>query len=71
MIIAFREPQIDRCEFKLTAFCWNIHDGQLPQDSLADFQKERALTQLPGILNFTGYVVRLPIFALDEANKSS
>ena len=45
---------------KLTAFCWNIHDGQLPQNDLADFQRERALFQLPSLLDYAGYVLFFP-----------
>ena len=45
---------------KLSAFCWNVADGQLPQDQLSDFQKDRALPNLPGILDFTGYVLFFP-----------
>lgn len=44
---------------QLSAFCWNVHDGRLPQDTLSDFQRERALKQLPGILDYAGYVVGL------------
>ena len=43
---------------QLTAFCWNVQDGRLPQKDLADFQRERALPQLPSLLDFAGYVVR-------------
>ena len=46
---------------QLTAFCWNVHDGRLPEDSLADFQKERAVRQMPSFLDFAGYVVRLSL----------
>ncbi|KAL8848683.1 MAG: hypothetical protein Q9221_006293 [Calogaya cf. arnoldii] len=45
---------------KLTAFCWNIYDGRLRQEDLADFQKERALLQLPSLLDFAGYVLFFP-----------
>lgn len=34
-----------------------MQDGRLPSKDLADFQRERALKQLPGILDFAGYVV--------------
>lgn len=44
---------------QLTAFCWNVHDGRLPEDGLADFQKERAIRQMPNFLDFAGYVVRI------------
>ncbi|CAF9941925.1 MAG: lysophospholipid acyltransferase [Alectoria fallacina] len=45
---------------KLTAFCWNVQDGRLPQNDLADFQRERALPQLPSLLDFAGYVLFFP-----------
>lgn len=45
---------------KLTAFCWNVQDGRLPQNDLADFQLERALPQLPNLLDFAGYVLFFP-----------
>ena len=43
---------------QLSAFCWNVHDGRLPQDSISDFQRERAIRQLPSPFDFAGYVVR-------------
>lgn len=45
---------------KLTAFCWNVADGRLPEKDLSDFQKERAIKQLPGPLDFAGYVMFFP-----------
>lgn len=45
---------------KLTAFCWNVADGRLPEQDLSDFQKERALKQLPNLLDFAGYVLFFP-----------
>ena len=45
---------------KLTAFCWNIYDGQQPTEQLADFQKERAVSKLPGLLDYAGYVMFFP-----------
>ncbi|KAL8952562.1 MAG: hypothetical protein Q9222_001516, partial [Ikaeria aurantiellina] len=45
---------------KLTGFCWNIYDGRLKQEDLADFQKERALPQLPSLLDFAGYILFFP-----------
>ena len=43
---------------KLSAFCWNVHDGQLPEKDLSPTQKERALKKVPPILDYTAYVVR-------------
>ncbi|KAF2404652.1 putative MBOAT family protein [Trichodelitschia bisporula] len=45
---------------KLTAFCWNVHDGRLPANELSDFQKERAIRQLPDLLDYAGYVLFFP-----------
>jgi lysophospholipid acyltransferase len=45
---------------KLTAFCWNVHDGRLKQEDLSDFQKQRAILHLPHILNYAGYVLFFP-----------
>ncbi|KAB2575831.1 putative mboat family protein [Lasiodiplodia theobromae] len=45
---------------KLTAFCWNVHDGRLPENELSDYQKERALRDLPSILDYVGYVLFFP-----------
>lgn len=45
---------------KLTAFCWNVADGRLPEQELSDFQKERAMKQLPSLLDFAGYVLFFP-----------
>ena len=42
---------------QLTAFCWNVHDGRLPEKDLVDFQREHAIRELPGFLDFAGYVV--------------
>ncbi|KAI9881997.1 MAG: hypothetical protein M1823_006284, partial [Watsoniomyces obsoletus] len=45
---------------KLSAFCWNVHDGRLPQEGLSDFQKERSIRQLPSLLDYAGYVFFFP-----------
>ncbi|PGH06624.1 lysophospholipid acyltransferase [Blastomyces parvus] len=45
---------------KLTAFCWNVHDGRLPQDQLSESQKYAAITKLPSLLDFAGYVFFFP-----------
>jgi lysophospholipid acyltransferase len=45
---------------KLTAFCWNVADGRLPESNLSEFQKERAIKQLPSLLDFAGYVLFFP-----------
>jgi lysophospholipid acyltransferase len=45
---------------KLSAFCWNVADGLLPDDQLSDFQKDRVLRELPSVLDFAGYVLFFP-----------
>ncbi|KAK0621305.1 MBOAT, membrane-bound O-acyltransferase family-domain-containing protein [Bombardia bombarda] len=45
---------------KLTAFCWNVADGVLPVEELSDLQKDRRLPELPGLLDYAGYVFFFP-----------
>ncbi|KAH8600888.1 MBOAT, membrane-bound O-acyltransferase family-domain-containing protein [Bisporella sp. PMI_857] len=45
---------------KLTAFCWNVADGRLPEKDLSDDQKEKAIRALPSPLDFAGYVLFFP-----------
>lgn len=45
---------------KLHAFCWNVHDGRLPQSELSDAQKYAAIKEFPSILDFAGYVLFFP-----------
>lgn len=45
---------------KLTAFCWNVADGRMPEKDLSDFQKERAIKKLPNVLDYAGYVLFFP-----------
>lgn len=45
---------------KLTAFCWNVYDGTLPEESLSDHQKDRALRTLPSLLDYAGFVLFFP-----------
>ena len=45
---------------KLTAFCWNVYDGRLRKEDISDFQKERAIHEMPGFLDFAGYVLFFP-----------
>ena len=42
---------------KLSAFCWNVHDGRVMDKELTEFQRERAIRKLPSPLNYLGYVV--------------
>jgi lysophospholipid acyltransferase len=45
---------------KLTAFCWNVQDGRLPDADLSDFQKEHAIRTMPALLDYAGYVFFFP-----------
>lgn len=45
---------------KLTAFCWNVHDGRLKPDLLTDTQKEKAIYDMPDFLDYAGYVLFFP-----------
>lgn len=42
---------------KLTAFCWNIADGRLPESELSAFQKEHMVKDLPSVLDYAAWVV--------------
>ncbi|KAL1871592.1 hypothetical protein VTK73DRAFT_1982 [Phialemonium thermophilum] len=52
---------------KLSAFCWNVADGVLPEDQLSDFQRDRRLVQLPGLLDYAGYVFFFPSVLIGPA----
>lgn len=45
---------------KLTAFCWNVWDGKQDPAELNDYQRERALKELPDPLDFAAYVAFFP-----------
>ena len=45
---------------KLSAFCWNVADGALPEDQLSDHQKDRRLVEIPSMIDFAGYVFFFP-----------
>ncbi|KAF2490243.1 MBOAT family protein [Lophium mytilinum] len=45
---------------KLTAFCWNVYDGKLPETELSEFQKEHAIKEIPDLLDYAGYVFFFP-----------
>jgi len=52
---------------KLSAFCWNVADGLLPAADLSDFQKDRRLTELPGLLDYAGFVFFFPSLLVGPA----
>lgn len=45
---------------KLSAFCWNVHDGRLKQESLTDNQRDRAIIEMPSLLDYAAYVLFFP-----------
>lgn len=45
---------------KLSAFCWNIHDGRIKPELLTDQQKSRAIYRIPSYLDYAGYVLFFP-----------
>lgn len=45
---------------KMTAFCWNVHDGRLPESELSDLQKTNSIKEMPSLLDFFGYVFFFP-----------
>jgi len=50
------------CKLSALAFCY--HDGGLPEDDLADWQKERMVKELPSPLEMAGYTWFVPNAAL-------
>lgn len=45
---------------KLTSFAWNIADGRLPKKGLTDLQRQKALWEMPNLLEYAGYVMFFP-----------
>ncbi|KAH8879392.1 MBOAT-domain-containing protein [Thozetella sp. PMI_491] len=45
---------------KLTAFCWNVADGALPDDQLSDIQRDRRLVELPNLFDYASYIFFFP-----------
>ncbi|KAF3925587.1 hypothetical protein ABW21_db0204604 [Orbilia brochopaga] len=41
----------------LTAFCWNVWDGKSPASELTPSQQDRAIREMPSVLDYAGYVV--------------
>jgi lysophospholipid acyltransferase len=52
---------------KLSAFCWNVADGLLPEAELSDLQKDRRLTELPSLLDYAGFVFFFPSLLVGPA----
>lgn len=45
---------------KLSAFCWNVHDGRVKGEYLNDYQKEKAIYKLPNLLDYAAFVLFFP-----------
>ena len=45
---------------KLTAFCWNVHDGRIKAEYLNDYQKDKAIYKMPDFLDYAGFVLFFP-----------
>lgn len=52
---------------KLTAFCWNVADGLLPDEQLSAFQRDRVIRQLPSLLDYAGFVLFFPSLLVGPA----
>lgn len=52
---------------KLSAFCWNVHDGRLKQEGLSEHQRDRAIVEMPSILDYAGYVLFFPSLMVGPA----
>lgn len=52
---------------KLSAFCWNVADGVLPEADLSPFQKDRRLVELPNLLDYAGFVFFFPSMLVGPA----
>lgn len=53
---------------KLHGFCWNVYDGmEQDQAGLTDFQRDRALNELPNPLDFAAYVLFFPAMMIGPA----
>jgi len=45
---------------KLTAFCFNVFDGTQKVETLDEYQKDRRVVDLPGMLDYLGFVFFFP-----------
>jgi lysophospholipid acyltransferase len=52
---------------KLTAFCWNVHDGRIKSEYLNEYQKEKAIYKMPSFLDYAGFVLFFPSFLVGPA----
>ncbi|TPX36610.1 hypothetical protein SmJEL517_g01156 [Synchytrium microbalum] len=52
---------------KLTSFAWSVHDGQMPIETLSAQQKTAMIKDIPGIIEFGGFVTWFPSFMVGPA----
>ncbi|KAH7308231.1 MBOAT, membrane-bound O-acyltransferase family-domain-containing protein [Stachybotrys elegans] len=52
---------------KISAFCWNVADGQLPEEHLSPLQKDRMLKDVPSLLDYAGYIFFFPSLLVGPA----
>ena len=45
---------------KMTAFCWNLHDGRQKAQSLTVYQKTKAISKMPRFVDFMAYALFFP-----------
>ena len=53
------QPQM-MLTMKLISFCWNVRDGKLPLARTVQYQRDRAIRKIPGLLEFASYVLFFP-----------
>ena len=60
----FVNPNLSQPQMMLTmkviSFCWNVRDGRLLLARITQFQKDRAISKIPGLLEFTSYILFFP-----------
>lgn len=52
---------------RTTTYAWNVHDGQLREDELEDYQKDNRVTQKPSLLAFLAYTLYFPAILVGPA----
>ncbi|KAJ1343420.1 hypothetical protein BSLG_002009 [Batrachochytrium salamandrivorans] len=49
---------------KLMSFSWQVYDGTLPEHMLTDARNQKAVTTLPSVIEFLGFVFYYPAFLI-------
>ncbi|KAJ3019796.1 lysophospholipid acyltransferase, partial [Thoreauomyces humboldtii] len=47
---------------KLTSYAWSAYDGAQPEENLSEDKRKLAIRELPGLVEFLGYVLFFPTF---------